>query len=253
MSLYGLIFYTLIPFGQLWTRIFDYNGSVDMGWFFFPLFMLFPFQFIPVLLLYLGYIKEGKGGKVYDGYVWIPIITKLVMQFGGKMIIPENYFFWISEIIVLTSIVITKYLHTVDSCKIANKELSTSVTKLQNTFTNAVFENGIAGIFNVLIGFVPILGWILMALSMIESLNNIMVFTFWMVGYMFIYTVQNMFEQTDMDNLCNPSGISTSDITKFIFGLILSGIAYLNESFDPLSMVSGILSKIPFMNEDSDD
>ena len=250
MTFLGLIFYTLMPFGQLWTRMFDYNGSIDMAWFFIPFFMIPPLQFIPVLLIYLGYIKEGKGGKIYDGYVWIPIITKLVMQMGGRMIIPENYFFWVSEAIVLTSIIITKYLHTADSCKVANKQLSTSVTKFQTTFTDAIFENGVAGIFNVLIGFIPILGWILMAISMIESLNNIMVFVFWMLGYMFIYTIQNMFEQSDMNDFCNPSGLSPSDSVKFIFGLILSGVAYLNESFDPLSMVS---SKIPFMDSDSDE
>jgi hypothetical protein len=250
MTFLGLIFYTLIPFGQMWTRIFDYNGSIDMWWFFIPFFMIPPLQFIPVLLLYLGYIKEGKGGKVYDRYVWIPILTKLVMQMGGKMIIPGQYFFWVSEAIVLTSIIITKYLHTTDSCKVANKQLSTSATKFQTTFIDAVFENGIAGIFNVLIGFVPILGWILMAISMVESLNNIMVFVFWMFGYMFIYTIQNMFEQSDMNSFCNPSGISPFNIIKFIIGLILSGAAYFNENFDPLSMVT---SKIPFMSESSDD
>jgi len=67
---------------------------------------------------------------------------------------------------------------------------------------------------------------------------------------MFIYTIQNMFEQSDMNNFCNPSGISNSNIIKFVIGLILSGVAYLNESFDPLSMVK---DKIPFMNESSDE
>ena len=41
MTIFGLILYTLLPFGQLWSRIFDYNGTVEMWWFFIPLFFIF--------------------------------------------------------------------------------------------------------------------------------------------------------------------------------------------------------------------
>ncbi len=239
MTFLGVILYTLIPFGQLWTRVFDYNGSTDMWWFLLPFFMIPPLQFIPVIMLYLGYIKEGKGGKVYDNYVWIPIITKLVVQFMGSMIFPEEYVTIINEIVMIITIMITKYLHTVDSCKVANKELQVTGSKFSDFFMDAVFENGSAGMFNVVIGFIPILGWILMGLSMIESLNSIMVVVFYALGYMFVYTIQNMFEQTDMSSLCNLSSVPVSSYIKLVFGIIFSAAVALNESFDPLSMAKG--------------
>ena len=244
MSFLTVLFYSLIPYGQLWTRIVNYSGSVDQPWYFFPLFLFPPLQFIPVILLNLGYIKEGKGGKVYDNFVWIPIATKFIMQFFGRMFIPDEYYHWISEILILSSIIVAKYLHSNDSCKVAKKEISSSFTNFQTILIDAVFENGVAGIFNVIIGFLPVIGWALMAISMVESLNNIMVFLFWMAGYLFIYTLQNMFEQDNMDHFCNPLEITTFNIIKFVAGLILSGIAYLNESLDPIAMASGMASGV---------
>jgi len=240
MTLLGVLLYTLLPFGQLWSRVFDYNGSVDMWWFFLPFFMFPPLQFIPIILLYLGYIKEGKGGKVFDGYVWIPILTKFCVQFLGEMFLPPQAAFISGQVLMIISIMITKYLHTNESCKYIKKELTVTGSKFGDFFIDAVFENGMAGIFNVIIGFIPIIGWIVTLISMIGPLNNIMVLILYMFGYMFIYIVQNMFEQTDMSSLCNLSSIPGSSYGKLIFGLILTGVIYMNESFDPLSMVPGL-------------
>jgi hypothetical protein len=140
MTILGLILYTLMPFGQLWTRIFDYNGSTDMWWFFIPIFMMPPLQFIPVLLLYLGIIKNGKGGSPYDNYVWIPIITKLFLEII-RAFIPTDYqtiFFWISEILILLLIILTKYLHLNKSCTVSSQENSISGSKISNLF---IFSN----------------------------------------------------------------------------------------------------------------
>ena len=234
MTIFGLILYTLLPFGQLWSRIFDYNGTVEMWWFFIPLFFIPPLQFIPVLFLYLGYIKNGKGGNVYDNYVWMPIITKLIINVVGKMIIPENYLFWISEIFVLISIIITKYLHTINSCKSANKEVSTSITKFNSTLIDSIFENSLASIFAIifitLISIIPGLGLLLKILLEMEIINNIIIFIFWMVSYISIYTMQNMFEQSNMNDFCNPSNIN---LIKLAFGIIfmIINIIYSNMSF----------------------
>jgi hypothetical protein len=239
MTLLGVLLYTLIPFGQLWTRVFDYNGSVDMWWFLLPFFLFPPLQFIPIIMFYLGYIKEGKGGKVFDSYLWIPIITKFCVKFLGGLILPPRIAYIFGEVVMIISIMITKYLHTKDSCKYINKELSVTSSKFGDFFMDAVFENGAAGIFSLIIGFIPIIGAIFRALSMIGPLNNIMVLIMYMFGYMAVYIVQNMFEQTDMSSLCNLTSLSGSSYGKLIFGIILSIMIYMKESFDPLSIVTG--------------
>ena len=247
MSFLNLILYTIIPFGQLWTRVFDYDGSIDMWWFFIPIFMIPPLQFIPVLMLYLDIIKPGKGGKVYDNYVWIPIVTKFCVQFFGEMLLPPDMAYIAGELIIIVSIMITKYFHSVYSCNVAKKELSVTWSKFGDFFIDAIFENGTAGIFNVVIGFIPIIGWAIMAISMIGPLNNIMVFLMYMAGYIFIYTIQNMFEQADMNSLCNLSSIPGSSYVKLLFGIIFSIVIFMNESFDPVAMVS---DNLPFGGDD---
>ena len=156
MTILGLILYTLIPFGQLWTRIFDYNGSIDMWWFFIPIFMIPPLQFIPILLLYLGIIKSGNGGSPYDNYVWIPIISKFFLQIIG-IFIPDDYktiFFWVNEILTLLLIILTKYLHLNNSCTTSGKKNSISASKIGNLFIDAIFENSVASIIYTMFRFI---------------------------------------------------------------------------------------------------
>ena len=255
----NLFLYTIIPFGQLWARIFHYNGSLDMWWFLIPIFMMPPLQFVPMLFMYMGWMKKGgsdkksgdikSGGKIYDDYVWIPIFTKIIVQFIGPMIIP-SYLFFMKDILVLISIIITKYLHSIDSCKSVEKELVISATKIKSELYNAVYENGVAGIFNVIIGLIPIIGWALFALSLNDTFNNFMVCICWALGYMFIYTIQNMFEQSDIDNFCNPSETYNSTFIKFIFGIILTLIAMINESIDPIGWAKTGLKVFDYLEDD---
>ena len=239
MSIIGLILYTLLPFGQLWTRVFDYNGSVDMWWFFLPFFMIFPLQFIPVLMLYLGYIKPGKG-PVFDYYVWIPIIVKSCVVICG-LFVPEEYttyYFWIAQVIVLISIIITKYLHTYKICK----DMKTlNATQFGNIVMNAIFENGVASIFFIVLKFIPVVGWIIsFILDSFDSVRNIVQGLFWIFSYIFIYVIQNMFEQIDINNFCNPTSISPWNIAKCIIGMILFGVSIFVDtlsSFNPKKLL----------------
>ena len=231
MTILGLILYTLMPFGQMWTRIFDYDGSVDMWWFFIPFFMIPPLQFIPILMLYLGYIKPGKGGKVYDAFVWLPVVVKFIVRFFGEMLLPRNYAHILGEIIMIMTIILTKYLHTSNSCKTINKELTVTGSKFGDFFMDAIYENGMAGIFGTIVNYLPIIGWVISLLSLIGPLNNIKISLLYLIGYTFIYTIQNMFEQTDMSSLCNLTSIPATSYVKLVFGLILSLMTYLNDSF----------------------
>ena len=70
---------TIIPLGQLYARIFYLKGSLDSKWALFPLFMIPPLQFIPIMMMKLKLIKKGKGGQPYDYFMLIPIILKFVL------------------------------------------------------------------------------------------------------------------------------------------------------------------------------
>jgi hypothetical protein len=71
---------TMIPFGQLWARIFWLDGSLDKLWLLLPIpFFAPPFSIIPALAMYFGFIKKGQGGPTYDRFMLIPIIFKFIL------------------------------------------------------------------------------------------------------------------------------------------------------------------------------
>ena len=41
----------IVPLGQLWARIFYFNGSLDKWWLMFPIFLLPPFSFLPLIMM----------------------------------------------------------------------------------------------------------------------------------------------------------------------------------------------------------
>jgi hypothetical protein len=123
LTLYQLFIYTLMPGGQLYARVIHFKGTLDMPWFLLPFFLMGPLQFIPLFLMYLGYFNEGSGGEVIDNFVWIPIYVKIIIEVLlylsniFELSILQEYNYIASEIIMIITIAITKYLHTVYSCK----------------------------------------------------------------------------------------------------------------------------------------
>ena len=226
--------YTLIPFAQLWARIYDYNGTVDMWWFFIPIFMIPPFQYIPILFMFLGYIKKGKNNKAeqaYDNYIWIPIITKFIMQIVAGSIITDSYFYFIIEAVVIISIIITKYLHSTYICKVAKKEVDFSIIKLGGirfvtTLIEAIFENSIGALSGT--GLIYGFGWD----TPVPIIHNVLTFIFWMIGYIYIYIIQNMFAEEDIDNHCNPSELTIYNAIKIGVGFILSALVFVYSSVE---------------------
>ena len=57
LSTWGVLIMGLIPLGQLWARIFNFNGSLDKWWLMFPLFLIPPFSFIPLILMKMGFVS----------------------------------------------------------------------------------------------------------------------------------------------------------------------------------------------------
>lgn len=229
-----LFLYILCPCGQLAARVYSYDGTLEHPWFFFPLFMLFPFQTIPVLLMHFGYIKKGKGGKVIDYYMLIPIITRIIVELAKYGIInymitdPASYLPIIiiifGELIMTISIMIAKYFHTDSSCNTAKIPLKADFFAI---LCDSLFQNGIPFIISPMLNivlrglqYIPGAALIVMPMQIITS-TKIFKKICWFLGYMFIYVIQNMFDHSDLSSLCNNISSYTYYILKLISGLFL--------------------------------
>ena len=93
--------FAIVPLGQLFVRINYLNGSVDKSWTLFPLFLIPPFSFIPLIMMKLGWIKNGSGGKPYDSLIFIPIILKSLGDTILKsLMIPESLIYIVNKMLI---------------------------------------------------------------------------------------------------------------------------------------------------------
>lgn len=98
---------SLIPFGQLFARIFYLDGSLDKWWLLIPIFYSPPFSLAPMIMILLGLVKKGKGGKPYDSYIYIPMILVTLKQLISFTSIGDNKAFKIiSGLLIVGSLVI---------------------------------------------------------------------------------------------------------------------------------------------------
>ncbi len=262
LSIIKVIGYSLAPVGgQIVARIVDLDGSLDMPWFFFPIFLFPPFQTIPLVLMYLGYIKKGKGGKVADLFVFIPIIVKLFtlgclymikMYYSSSF---YNFAYFGFEILMILTIAGTKYLHVSESCKYTNKKLLLTSSKVREFFIDAIFENGIASIGNIIINFIPGVGWVIGLIRQYsDTVDKFIIFFIYAVVYATVYVIQNMYEQTNMESMCNLLSIPISSWIKLGVGLFititlilynfLSGFSIKGFGKSAMSNSTNILNKI---------
>ena len=197
------IILSIIPLGQLYARIFLLNGSLDSKWAFLPFFMFPPLQFIPLIMMKLGIIKKGKGGKPYDWYMLIPMILKfLLIIIVSALPIPYN--FLVDTFLEMFAILIPFLLRVKRNCKEINF----------NNFMNSITQTSILQIvliiFVIGIKFVPYIG---IAFRMMEAIPVVGVAIPWIFGYMICYIVTNMFNGDELNTFCNTS------LNK-LFGLI---------------------------------
>lgn len=223
ISLLGLILYSLMPGGQLWCRVFDLNGSLEWSWFLFPLFMMPPFQILPMLLIYFNFIKKGTGSKPADFYMMIPIVTKIALSTILPRIIEDSsLIYWLTELGTLGMITCVKIIRTYGSCSQANKNTDFTIGKLTQSMSDAIYESSMAGIFYSILGlikFVPLFGLIFMAID--TFVGDTVSLVFWCIGYMFNYVVTNMYNQYDMNEFCDPGIYSARTMSKSTIGLIV--------------------------------
>lgn len=182
-----------IPMGQLWARIFKFNGSLDHKWSMLPFFMVPPFQFIPIIMMKLGMFKKGKGGKPYDWYMLIPILARIFIT-----IFAENYDFpmWVIIDVVLNfvTLLIPYLIRTYNLCNKVETE------NILNTLTQAATTQAAVNLFTFLIGFVPFIGLVFTMVEMIPYVGPLLP---WTIGYSTFYIVMNMLTGDNPSLICS--------------------------------------------------
>ena len=228
LSILKIILYILIPFAPLYARVVDFKGSLSHPWTMFPLFNIFPFSIVPILMMAFGKIKKGNGSKPYDHFMWIPIIFRFIASLLISMII-ENPIIKTIVVLLLSilSIMVPNLIRRNKNCKDRkdsnNKESYSIISGKQwyRSFVDSLFELGIGEIFIVMMMFIPGIGVAFRLISKIPVIGKFTNDIIWSFGFTCGYIIINMYNQSNMKDMCYPEKLNTgNEITKLIIGLV---------------------------------
>ena len=206
---------SLIPMGQLYARVKKLDGSLDKGWSLFPLFMIPPFQLVPMTMINMGLLKKGKGGKPYDWYMIIPLIVKLLIGFIS--IFTRSGFSKIIEFFMIyIAILIPFIIRSLDDCHGFDFEA------LLNSGALSAYVLAISNVFTWVIGFIPIIGTAAIFVKLIPIVG---LFLVWSFGYTPSYVVANMYDGKDPSKKC------TKFNYKILYTVIAIAIAFVSSVF----------------------
>jgi hypothetical protein len=227
-----VLIFGLIPLGQLWSRIFLMNGSLDKWYMMFPLFLFPPLSFIPMLMMKFGFIKEGQGAKPLDAIMWLPILAKFIIPFILPFIIDEDselLFGIVSFVLQLLMIIIANMTRRYMNCK------SITINSFGKSTVDSIIAHGIGDIVPFVMGWLPIVGVIYTIVSMIPLIGEFVDSIFWSLGFVAAYCVINMFNQYDMASYCNsPFFGLTRDIIPIIVSIIAMISINIFNNFSPI-------------------
>ena len=219
---------SLVPFGQMWARIFYMNGSLDKWWTFIPIFFFPPFQFIPMLMMKYGYIQRGEGADVIDKWIAIPIIAKFLIPFIVPVLGLEDGMIndLVQGLIMLGTILIPNMIRRSENCK--DGITSDSVGK---GFMDSVVEFSLPSVLLTVIPYLPMVGSIVSIVQSIPLIGDFANQLIWVMCFAFVYVVVNIINQNTMATYCTaPLTGNTQDKIIFWISIALKGISYFADS-----------------------
>lgn len=237
LSLVGAIIATFIPLGQLWVRIFWLDGSLDKSWLLFPFFLIFPLSLIPTLLMYFGFVKKGIGGKPYDVFIWIPIISKFLLTLIIPVFLglfnddPSDRTIFLSSFIIQIIIGMVPYLiRTYNTC---NKLSFNSYGK---AFVDSTISNGVGELLPFILGWLPFIGFALTLIGMIPVIGEQIENVLWAISFFFGYVFVNMGNSNNIVAYCNSNFLGRDAMDKFGFFamLIITLIIKVFNEYSPI-------------------
>lgn len=216
------IFYGLVPFNQVLLRAFKLDGSLDRSYMFFPLFLVPPFSFIPLLFAKFGFFQKGHGGKPLDIFVLAPIIVRfmLIFLFASYKTIPGIIY---KVILTILSMMITNLFRVM-----YYRNCNDDDTKLGNLISISFFDScmqyasGMGAEIAFL--FIPFIGQIYELIEMIPigGIKYFMDEAIWSLGFAFMYLLLNMIDgKNEDDKGCQPR-VKKGRIIFGILGLVFA-------------------------------
>lgn len=204
LSLLEMLFYTVVPGGQLLMRFFKLNGSLDKLLMLFPLFLIPPFSFPTIFLATWGLYKEGKGGNPVDGYILIPILVKFITLFLFNKISPLKGLI-VNVVVVMLSLILCNLLHF-DKRTDCNEDNTDIGKVLHRSIVDSFIMYGGGMAAQILINFIPFIGELyeLIEAIPIGGMDKIVEKGVWGIGAFLAYFFNNMFYNAE-GNICNKS------------------------------------------------
>ncbi len=221
MAWWEYIVYSGLPLlGQVLMRVIRLGGSLSRPWLFLPFFWIPPLTVIPVLIAtFSNYIKPTNSGKIYDHFIIIPIIIKLLLSF-----LPLNTgdYKGMYIIILVGSLLIANTIH------ILKNEMCQQIgTKIHTVFLRALSDSFIQysiGFILVLLckmlaKIIPFLKPLAMFFKSSPKAYKIALFLLWACsligGYMLSHMYDNNVESDE--SICKKS----PHLAKIIIGFII--------------------------------
>lgn len=209
----------LVPLGQLWARVFNFNGSLDKWYFLIPIFLFPPLSFIPLIMMKYGMIEDGKGSTPVDKIMLLPIIAKLIIPFVLPFIIDEDsetIYSIVNFVLQLLLIIVANLTRRYNTCN------SITVNSIGKATIDSTVAYGIGNLIAFIIPWLPFIGLIFSLLEMIpfvgDSVNNIL----WGLGFASTYVIINMVNQDSIDKFCStPFFGNIQDQIPFVISIII--------------------------------
>lgn len=222
---------SILPFGQVFARIFFLDGSLDKWWLLIPIFLIPPFSLVAFFLILFGFVDKGKGGKPYDLYIALPMVFAVLFKIFSFIKVDffhTKIFKSIEYILILGTLMFALLYKRHKSIQKINKEPekcdSTFNPKiLTNEFVNSVVLFGISVVLLLFIKFIA-MGLLLKTgkIKAVSKVNNIIDLIFFPIALWCVYVFNNMIKGSDYDKLCTPDWNIKDKSTwiPFIFSLI---------------------------------
>lgn len=234
-------FISIFPFGQLIARIFFLDGSLDKWWLLIPIFYIPPISFVAAIMIGLGLVAKGKGGKPYDSYINLPIFLLIIKQFINFTPIGNNMWYKIiSSIIIFGSIIFILLWkrHNIINEQIkkegGKEEKDKQFSNCDSAYNPKVLINTTVTSINIymitlmLTGFIKFVIFVVIFKGRLRSkvVNNIFNIILLPMAIWCVYVFNNMILQNDLNEMCAQKWFFESKIkiiiliVAIIYGII---------------------------------
>ncbi len=206
--------------GQVIMRIIELGGSLSRPWLLYiPIFWIPPFTLAPYLLSEFGYVKSANTGKVYDNFILIPIIVKLLLSFVPLYSADLTGMY---IIILLGSMLIANTIHILKSnaCQQIGSNIFTVFSRaLSDSFLQYSVGFILTFMLRTIAKLIPMLQPLILNIKSIDILYKLIIFLLWAMGfagaYMILHMVDNNTETPE--TYCKKS----PKFVKLLIGFIL--------------------------------